>query len=132
MITIRAGTIDVKLVLPFIPDQENKFTNKIEFLPGYFVGVSSVRLKTFKIKGITCVTCGLIGEYFAIETSQGTSGYHLNLYAIKEDVEIMMTKDHIIPKSKGGTWRLSNMQPMCAPCNVEKGDKIIKKGKTCL
>ena len=34
-----------------------------------------------------------------------------------------MTKDHIIPKSKGGKNELSNYQTMCTYCNNEKADK---------
>lgn len=35
-----------------------------------------------------------------------------------------MTKDHIIPKSKGGKDELNNYQTMCVICNVKKGNKI--------
>ncbi len=34
--------------------------------------------------------------------------------------------DHIIPVSKGGKTTLSNLQVLCANCNREKSDKIIK------
>ena len=40
-----------------------------------------------------------------------------------------MTKDHIIPKSKGGKDSLKNLQPMCIRCNEAKGSKIIKQRK---
>ena len=34
-----------------------------------------------------------------------------------------MTKDHILPKSRGGKNHISNMQTMCCRCNSKKGDK---------
>lgn len=49
--------------------------------------------------------------------------YHFNLYALKENGhEVLMTKDHIIPKCKGGGLSLSNLQTMCHKCNQKKGD----------
>jgi 5-methylcytosine-specific restriction enzyme A len=51
--------------------------------------------------------------------------YHLNLYHLSEDgKETMMTIDHIIPKSKGGVNKISNLQTMCYDCNFAKGNTI--------
>jgi 5-methylcytosine-specific restriction enzyme A len=36
-----------------------------------------------------------------------------------------MTRDHIIPKSKGGSDHLNNMQTMCTKCNNKKGNSIL-------
>ena len=35
-----------------------------------------------------------------------------------------MTKDHILPRSKGGIDDISNYQTMCKPCNEVKGNKL--------
>ena len=35
-----------------------------------------------------------------------------------------MTVDHIIPKSRGGTYALKNLDPMCYQCNQDKGDNM--------
>lgn len=32
------------------------------------------------------------------------------------------TRDHLVPKSRGGTDHLSNLRPCCRPCNALKAD----------
>lgn len=87
------------------------------------IRINSQRYQLFKAKGTTCVTCGLKGTYFALEKAGKTERYHLNLYGIdKNGKEIMITKDHIIPKSKGGLDKLENYQVMCECCNSRKGN----------
>lgn len=34
-----------------------------------------------------------------------------------------MTKEHIVPKSKGGTKKLSNMALACIKCNRKRGNE---------
>lgn len=85
----------------------------------------SDRYKVFFTKGYKCVKCGLEGSFFALEKSTPEDGrYHLNLYAKKDGEEILMTKDHIIPRSRGGKNSIDNYQTMCTICNCKKGNKI--------
>lgn len=35
--------------------------------------------------------------------------------------EVPLTKDHIVPKSRGGSNEFKNYQTMCGPCNWDKG-----------
>ena len=89
------------------------------------VNLSSDRLYTFS-QNLACVGCGIKGKFFAVEKSSSRSeGHHLNLYAVdSEDDEVLMTKDHIIPKSLGGPETLENFQTMCTICNNKKGNRL--------
>ena len=94
---------------------------------GHLVKMNSQRYQTFAKKGIKCVHCGLEGKFFALEqNSSGTNNpdrWHFNLYGIDEKgQEVMITKDHIIPRSKGGINHISNYQPLCSICNGLKGN----------
>lgn len=96
---------------------------KVDFY-GDKMKATSQRYQVFFGKGMICVKCGIEGKFFAKERHETDRTYHLNLYAIDENgEEVLMTKDHIIPKSKGGKNSYENYQCMCARCNMEKGDK---------
>ena len=85
---------------------------------GFNVRPVSLRYKVFYQKGIKCVTCGKEGTHFKLCGDETTNRRHFNLFA--ED-GTLMTKDHIIPKSKGGVNKVYNMQTMCIDCNKDKG-----------
>lgn len=90
------------------------------------VSISSLRMLTYT-KGTSCVTCNKEAHFFMLERMRNDkSKGHLNLYHRREDGSlVMMTSDHIIAKSRGGSdHHLDNRQPMCCYCNFRKGNLL--------
>jgi hypothetical protein len=77
------------------------------------------RLKTFHEKGLKCVSCERVGKYLIVAKDKSGS-IHIDIYT--KDFELM-TVDHIKPKSKGGSYDIENLDPMCTFCNSEKSNK---------
>ena len=140
---IRAGIYKLEDVLPYVIFDKDIFDLKkngikkgtIEFRQAaerlygkYWVKMYSQRYQVFKTKGAKCVKCGIEGTFFALErgayTQQNLDRYHFNLYGLNElGEEVLITKDHILPKSKNGKNAVENYQPMCTHCNLIKADK---------
>ena len=111
------GKVPLDEVLPLIASKL-----KVEFF-GERVNVKSLRLRTFKQKGVDCVCCGAKGSHFIVASKNGST-YHLCLVAKRTDgFEILMTRDHIQPLAKGGADTVENSQPMCIKCNSDKADQ---------
>ena len=99
-------------------DDSNK-NHRDMIIDGFNVRPKSLRYMTFYQKGCKCAICGKEGTHFKLCGDPNTNRRHFNLYA--ED-GTLMTKDHIIPASKGGQDKVQNMQTMCCSCNVAKGN----------
>lgn len=91
------------------------------------IPMGSHRYELFATKGIRCVQCGVTGVFFALERGlkNAPGKYHFNLYGFDaKGREVLITKDHVVPRAKGGKNTLSNYQTMCQVCNQRKGDKL--------
>jgi 5-methylcytosine-specific restriction endonuclease McrA len=99
----------------------------------FMVKVSSLRLELFR-QNPKCVSCERIGALWILEAHHRNEPPHLNLYHVGDEIQewkklskdglVMMTKDHIVPRSKGGPTTLDNLQTMCAICNGKKGNQL--------
>jgi hypothetical protein len=136
----RRGIYNLEEILPYIGEKNRIYD-------GVNIWLTSDRYLMFKEQGLVCVSCKIEGIYFGLERAakrlaiqipgEGRHRYemvtdgsrshewHFNLYAMREDgVEIMMTKDHIIPRARGGVDKMWNYQVMCQKCNGRKGCTI--------
>lgn len=137
---VRIGKFQLDEVLPYVvfgnpnkikdqAKQDLEYRKQVskEYM-GRRVKMYSWRYQLFATKGIKCVRCGLEGEFFILEKNGGNppshiDSFHFNLYAIDESSEeVLMTKDHIVPASKGGRNWIDNFQTMCTNCNTKKGN----------
>lgn len=98
-----------------------------DLTPTIRIGLSSDRLQTFKSSPV-CVKCGMKGQLFALEAHRKnyrSTDLHFNLYGFDTNkTEVLFTKDHIIPRSRGGNEELINLQTMCERCNCNKGNNL--------
>lgn len=102
---------------------------------GDLIDMKSSRYRLFN-KSAACEYCGIEGLYYAKERaarfSKNTQTYHpttnkwhFNLYAVdSQGALILMTKDHVIPRSRGGADADENYVPACQPCNMRKSNRM--------
>jgi hypothetical protein len=103
----------------------NNFRNFLVDRITYKVNMSE-RYKLFK-RNSSCVCCGVRGIYMVLQKPKNSilNAAHFNLYGIKNGNPILMTKDHIIPKSKGGKDSQYNLRTMCFECNQIRGNEYL-------
>jgi len=116
----RLGTYNINEVFDYI-DASPPNGQRVKF-HGHMMHMRSTRMLSFRLNGIACIKCGARGAFFAKERYDQDPP-HLNLYGFdKHGRQLLLTRDHIKPKAKGGTNHLYNSQTMCLKCNSRKGD----------
>lgn len=105
----------------------------------FSVKVSSLRTQLFS-QDPKCATCHRVGSLWMLQSHTKHDTPHLNLYHIIEEGEviekqwrksvvdglILITKDHIIPISKGGLTEMHNLRTLCCVCNLKKGNQSLR------
>jgi 5-methylcytosine-specific restriction endonuclease McrA len=56
-----------------------------------------------------------------------TYNYSCVYCGVIESVVVKLTRDHIIPVTKGGLHTKENIVPACQPCNARKGTKHLER-----
>lgn len=105
----------------------------LEFIEKYPDVTFKQRYQTFLEIGFNCVNqeCGLIASHLVWWKEWGRpDSNHIDFAGYNSVGKLtMLTIDHIYPRSKGGPNEIWNYQPMCAPCNSKKADKILTNDK---
>lgn len=117
-VQIHLGDFSLEDVLPHAAEGRRVYRVNGE---AYSVRMDSERYKVFA-ENNRCVACGLEGVKMSLEMTGGDGSPHFNMYGFEDGRPVLMTKDHIVPKSKRGTNRLDNFRTMCSRCNGVRGN----------
>jgi 5-methylcytosine-specific restriction endonuclease McrA len=113
-------TFGVDEILDLVSSNDSKKEFVVDH-KSYYVKMNSDRYLVFK-NNKKCAACSLEGTKMILDLNPGDNSPHFNLYGEEKGKLVLMTKDHIIPKSKGGQDVLSNYQTSCFLCNNLKAD----------
>ncbi len=117
------ATFSLEEVLPFV----EAWRPGDRIYADHRVKMNSLRYQVFQ-RSLRCAICGIQGSFFLLQRHRYAPGNraHLNLFAVDgKGQHVLMTKDHIVPRSKGGSDDLTNLQTCCLPCNSAKGATLL-------
>lgn len=114
---VHLGEVSVKEVFPYVGKSLPPRTYTVGG-KSYSLRLTSLRYEVLR-NSQSCAACGIVGAVLLLDRNPQDKSPHFNLYHQKTDGSlILMTKDHILPKSLGGKDHINNMRTMCMPCNV--------------
>ena len=128
----KARKLTLEEVIPYI-NQNYKSAATLQFWCPDIEEEIKVHLYSSRIRLIgrtqNCAACKIKGDHFWVESNCKCPdtgkpiAWHLNLYALNYHGDpVMMTLDHIKPRSKKGTKMPENIQLLCTKCNEAKND----------
>jgi len=104
------------------PEQTSRWKGGISGLPGYKSWHKAKRRAQMAMAGGSFT----VGEWENLKKQFN----HTCPLCGKSEPEIVLTIDHIIPLSRGGSNWIENIQPLCLSCNCRKNKKAFKINKT--
>lgn len=136
--TVALGQQTIITIATYNPDEILPLTDA-EHMPrrrfvidgvSYLVKMRSRRYDIFR-ENRSCLCCGVVGTVMALQIFKhdkdaGRDVAHFNLYGYdKLGNAVLLTKDHITPRSLGGGNRLENYRTLCIKCNGIRGTKDV-------
>jgi len=122
------GVFDVEDVLPYIAMDDTEQYKIVDYVIDgvtWRVKMGSERIRCLQ-RSPRCLCCGMEGIQFQLELPPRDKRPHFNLYGMDTEGDlVMLTKDHIIPRSRGGGNHPSNLQTLCCVCNERKRDLVV-------
>lgn len=80
------------------------------------------RLSLYIKKGHYCASCAIVCDRLILGKDNG-GHRHWDLY--DQDLQVMLTRGHIVPHSKGGPATFDNLRPLCHICNLKEGSSLV-------
>ena len=123
----RAETLSVAQGLKVLEKVSPDVPHFIENSKRVRINPNSHRIKMLIEGKMICAECGIKANHIYLERhiNDLLADFNFNVYGINAaGVEVLMTWDHILPKSLQGSDHAANAQCMCSECNVKKGNKI--------
>jgi 5-methylcytosine-specific restriction endonuclease McrA len=80
------------------------------------------RFAVLRSNKLACCFCGINGTHFLLEKHKNDKvmPFQVNIYSGSS----LLTWDHILPVSHGGSDHVSNGRIACSPCNEGRGNKL--------
>lgn len=103
-----------------------KNTNKI-LIRGKLTNITASRtVKTAIKNNKRCISCKVDSHCVAVVRNVNTGRENVVFLIDNGERYVPLTKDHIVPKARGGTDKFQNLQCMCLDCNSEKADTVAE------
>ena len=97
---------------------------------GRSAGDNKLEYKRVKCNERRARILGAEGTFTAQEWEEVKKKYnYCCAYCLQSEDVVKLTKDHIIPLTKGGSNYITNIQPLCRSCNSSKYNKILNYAK---